>query len=105
MVAIITLLEHWRHFLLGTSEPFEIWTDHKNLEYFRKPQKVNRQQARWFGLLADYNFEIHHMPGTKNIKADKLSRNPEFEEDGTEDNKDITLLPEALFVKSVEEKD
>jgi len=25
---------------------FEIWTDHKNLEYFMKVQKLNRKQAR-----------------------------------------------------------
>ena len=24
---------------------FEIWTDHKNLEYFMKVQKLNRRQA------------------------------------------------------------
>ena len=34
MLAIVWALEEWRHFLEGTKHQFEIWTDHKNLEYF-----------------------------------------------------------------------
>ncbi|EGO04961.1 hypothetical protein SERLA73DRAFT_24707, partial [Serpula lacrymans var. lacrymans S7.3] len=34
MLAIIRALEHWRHYLEGARHQFEIWTDHKNLEYF-----------------------------------------------------------------------
>ena len=36
MLAIIRCLEAWRHFLEGAKGWFEIWTDHKNLEYFMK---------------------------------------------------------------------
>jgi len=36
MLAIIRGLENWRHLLKGTHFKFEIWTDHKNLEYFMK---------------------------------------------------------------------
>ena len=42
MLAIVRCLEAWRHFLEGTVVKFEIWTDHKNLEYFIKAQKLNR---------------------------------------------------------------
>jgi hypothetical protein len=34
MLAIIQGLEEWRHYLEGARHPVEIWTDHKNLEYF-----------------------------------------------------------------------
>jgi hypothetical protein len=34
MLAIIRGLEEWRHYLEGAQHPVEIWTDHKNLEYF-----------------------------------------------------------------------
>jgi len=34
MLAVIRCLEAWRHFLEGARTKFEIWTDHKNLEYF-----------------------------------------------------------------------
>ena len=36
MLAIIRGLEVWRHLLEGAQYKFEIWTDHKNLEYFMK---------------------------------------------------------------------
>jgi hypothetical protein len=34
MLAIIRSIEEWRHYLEGARHPVEIWTDHKNLEYF-----------------------------------------------------------------------
>ena len=46
ILAIIRGLEAWRHLLEGVQYKFEIWTDHKNLEYFMKAQKLNRRQAR-----------------------------------------------------------
>ena len=46
MLAIVRGLEAWRHLLEGAQYKFEIWTDHKNLEYFMKAQKLNRRQAR-----------------------------------------------------------
>jgi len=45
MLAIIRGLENWRHLLKGTCFKFEIWTDHKNLKYFMKAQKLNWRQA------------------------------------------------------------
>ena len=41
MLAIIRCLEAWRHFLEEAKGWFEIWTDHKSLEYFMKAQKLN----------------------------------------------------------------
>jgi len=41
MLAIIRGLESWRHLLEGAQFKFEIWMDHKNLEYFMKAQKLN----------------------------------------------------------------
>jgi len=46
MLAIIRCLEAWKHFLEGAKDRFEIWMDHKNLEYFMKAQKLNRRQAK-----------------------------------------------------------
>ena len=45
MLAIIRGLEAWRHLLEGAQCKFKIWTDHKNLEYFMKAQKLNRRQV------------------------------------------------------------
>ena len=46
MLAIIWAMEEWRHFLEGAEHQFEVWTDHKNLEYFMSAKKLNRRQAR-----------------------------------------------------------
>jgi len=43
ILAIIRGLEAWRHLLEGAQNKFEIWTDHKNLEYFMKVWKLNRR--------------------------------------------------------------
>ena len=46
MLVVVRYLEAWRYFLEETMTRFEIWTDHKNLEYFMKAQKLNRKQVR-----------------------------------------------------------
>ena len=45
MLAVIRELENWRYLLKSAKYRFEIWTDYKNLEYFRKTQKLNQRQA------------------------------------------------------------
>ncbi|SJL04347.1 uncharacterized protein ARMOST_07713 [Armillaria ostoyae] len=42
LLAIMLALSEWCHYLMGTLEDMEIWTDHQNLQYFRKLQKLNR---------------------------------------------------------------
>ena len=46
MLAIIRGLESWRYLLEGVQSKFEIWMDHKNLEYFMRAQELNRRQAQ-----------------------------------------------------------
>ena len=36
MLVVIRGLENWRYLLEGTKFKFEVWIDHKNLEYFMK---------------------------------------------------------------------
>jgi hypothetical protein len=47
MLVILHTLEECQHVLEGVKHKFEIWTDHKNLEYFMLAKKLNHQQARW----------------------------------------------------------
>jgi hypothetical protein len=60
MLAIVWALKKWRHLIEGAEHQFEIWTDHKNLEYFMKVKKLNCRQAWWSLLLAHFNFIMHH---------------------------------------------
>jgi len=74
MLAIIRGLESWRHLLEGVQFKFEIWTDHKNLEYFMRVQKLNWRQARWALYLSRFDFILKHVPETRMGKVDGLSR-------------------------------
>jgi len=82
---------------------FKIWTDHKNLKYFMKAQKLNHRQARWALYLSRFDFVLKHVPGSKMGKADSLSRRPDWEVGVEKDNEDETLVkPEWLEVRKVE---
>jgi len=74
MLVVIRGLENWRHLLEGTKYKFEVWTDHKNLEYFMKAQKLNCKQAQWILYLLRFDFTLKHVLGTKMGKTDGLSR-------------------------------
>ncbi len=41
MLTIIRALQEWRHFVEGIEHQFELWTDHKNLEYFMAAKQLN----------------------------------------------------------------
>jgi len=102
ILAIIRALEEWRHFLEETTHPVEIWTDHKNLEYFMMAKKLNRRQAHWFLHLARFDFLLHHRPGHTMGKPDVLSRRADHR-NGASDNENIVLLrPEFLAVRALE---
>jgi len=91
MLAIICMLEEWRHFLEGAQHPVEIWTDHKNLEYFMTAKKLNRHQARWSLYLAHFDFKLIHCPGHSMGKPDMLSQRLDYGNRAS-DNKDLILL-------------
>jgi hypothetical protein len=96
MLAIIRALDEWQHFLEGAPRKFEIWTDHKNLEYFMSAKKLNRQQARWSLTLARFDFVMHHRLGKTMGKSDALSRRANHGS-SLDDNQDITLLTPNFF--------
>jgi len=77
MLVVIKRLENWRHLLESVKFKFKIWTDHKNLEYFMKAQKLNRRQAYWALYLSRFDFTLKYVLGTKIGKTDRLSRGPD----------------------------
>ena len=76
----------------GAKLEFEIWTDHKNLQYFMTSQKLNHRQARWALYLSRFNFTLKHVPGKSMGKADGLSKRPDWQEGVEKDNKDQKLV-------------
>lgn len=47
LLAVVLALQEWRHWLEGSTLPFVVWTDHKNLSYLRSARRLNSRQARW----------------------------------------------------------
>ena len=104
MLAIIQYLEAWRHFLEGAKDRFEIWTDHKNLEYFMKAQKLNRRQARWSLYLLRFDFALKHVAGKTMGRVDSLSRRVDWAEGVERDNKNqVMLKKEWVEVRAIEQ--
>ncbi|KAK3509259.1 hypothetical protein QTP70_027039 [Hemibagrus guttatus] len=74
LLAIKAALEEWRHWLEGARHPFQVLTDHRNLEYLRGTKRLNPRQARWALFFTCFRFMVTYRPGSKNGKADALSR-------------------------------
>ncbi len=99
LLAIKLALEEWRHWLEGAQYPFEVITDHKNLQYLRDAKRLNPRQARWALLFTRFNFIISYHPGNKNIKADALSRL--HQPDPTPDEPE-PVLPSSVFLSPIQ---
>ncbi|KAK3517700.1 hypothetical protein QTP70_015680 [Hemibagrus guttatus] len=74
LLAIKAALEEWRHWLEGARHPFQVLIDHCNLEYLRGAKRLNPRQARWAMFFTRFVFTVTYRPGSKNGKADALSR-------------------------------
>ena len=86
----------------GARVKFEIWTDHKNLEYFMISKNLNHRQARWALYISRFDFILKHVPGSKMGKADGLSQKSNWEKGGEGDNEQKMLLkPKWLEVKRI----
>ncbi|KAL0195414.1 hypothetical protein M9458_008986 [Cirrhinus mrigala] len=98
LLAIKLALEEWRHWLEGSTHPFTIITDHKNLQYLREARRLNPRQARWALFFTRFNFTITYRPGSKNTVADALSR--QYSPDLPTEPE--TILPSDLIVSHIQ---
>ncbi len=78
LLAMKAALEEWRHWLEGAKLPFVVLADHRNLEYIRSAKRLNPRQARWSLFFSRFDFHVTYRPGSKNGKADALSRQYDF---------------------------
>jgi hypothetical protein len=86
LLAIIKSLEEWQPELLRTQVPFDIITDHKNLEYFTTTKALNQRQVRWSEFLSGFDFKIVYQPGSQAARPDALSRKREHRPAKTAEN-------------------
>src|SRR5438876_3678970 len=103
-LAVINALEEWKRYVIGASKTTEIITDHKNLEFYRKPQNLTRLQADWVSKLQEYDVTLSHRPGRLHTQADFLSR-PIDVDKGIRDNESITGIPDDIFTSATNIED
>ena len=96
LLAIIRSLQVFRHWLMGTKQPFIILTDHNNLRYFSTKQFLSARQSRWAEFLAKFDFNLRYRPGRQASVPDKLSRRPDFDRDIPKDDAQILISPEKF---------
>ena len=51
-----------------------MFTDHEALKYVINTRDPHGRIARWISVFAEYDFEVHYRPETRNANADYLSR-------------------------------
>ena len=72
LLAVITFVKHFRHYLLGRK--FLIRTDHSSLRWLTNFKDAEGMIARWIVQLSCYDYEIEHRRGDCHGNVDGLSR-------------------------------
>ncbi|KAK3556118.1 hypothetical protein QTP70_005602 [Hemibagrus guttatus] len=98
LLAMKAAIKEWRHWLEGSTHPFQVITDHKNLEYIKSAKRLNPRQARWSLFFTRFQFTVTYRPGSKNSKADALSRRHDHPQT---DVKPESILPPSIIIVPV----
>jgi RNase H-like domain found in reverse transcriptase len=98
LLGIIQALKEWRHYIQGSGHMTVVYSDHKNLMYFQTAQKLNDQQARWLLYISGFDIKLIHLPGTKMVQSDALSKQPDYGTEEQFNDKEKTMLLENLFI-------
>jgi hypothetical protein len=99
MLGCIRALEDWRHFLKGI--PFELITNHKNIEWWATMQDLNRQQAWWSLYLSCFNFKVIYCKG-ESMQADTLSQFAKDHVSDRDNNCQVQVLGPQHFLNTVQ---
>ena len=79
LLAVIASIKNFHHYLYGRH--FKVRSDHGALRWLFNFKNPEGQLARWFEVLASYDFKIEHRAGRSHGNADALSRRPCFEKE------------------------
>ena len=103
MLAIIQCLKKQKYLLESAQTKFEIWGDHKNLEYFMSSQKLNQRQVKWTLYLSRFDFMLKYILGSSIGRTDSLSRCLDWQVEVERDNKDRVLVKKKqLEVRAIQ---
>ena len=73
-LALLLALKHFDVYLNMTAKPVLVFTDHNPIVFINKMKEKNQRLLRWSLILQQYNMQISHIKGRKNVIADALSR-------------------------------
>ncbi len=82
ILAGLETILRYRHLLQGVR--FWWYTDHKRLTHLFTQGELRSRRAQWIEQLAEFNFEIIHVPGVENVLSDALSQIYADDTPGTE---------------------
>lgn len=72
LFAIVAGIQHFKHYLLNTR--FRIRADNTGCIAILKKPDMSPRLGRWAMQVQDYDFELEHTSGKKNVVADALFR-------------------------------
>ncbi|CAJ0931153.1 unnamed protein product [Ranitomeya imitator] len=99
LLAMKWAFEEWRHWLEGAKHRVVVLTDHKNLIYLESAKRLNPRQARWSLFFSRFDFVVSYLPGSKNVKADALSRS--FSPDSPGVLELVGILKEGVILSAI----
>uniref|UniRef100_A0A803K1K2 Gypsy retrotransposon integrase-like protein 1 n=1 Tax=Xenopus tropicalis TaxID=8364 RepID=A0A803K1K2_XENTR len=99
LLAVKLAFEEWRHLLEGAKHLVTVYTDHKNLLYIESAKRLNPRQARWALFFSRFNFSLTFKPGSKNTKADALSRS--FDSVSSDSSECTPIIPREIIVATL----
>src|SRR5690606_19712930 len=89
--------KEWRHYLQGGKHQVTVLTDHENLKWFMTTKRLSPRQARWALFFSEFSFVLTHRPGSRNGKADLMSRRDDYEPTNDNHNMIQLLRPEQVI--------
>ncbi|CAM6102888.1 unnamed protein product [Calypogeia fissa] len=73
LYAVIHTIEKYE-FYLRNGLRFVVHTDSLSAGYFNSKPRLSPKEMRWQMFLADFDFEVRHVPGKVNVAVDALAR-------------------------------
>lgn len=93
LLGVIFIVSQARTYVFGRH--FQIITDHSCLQYLSNLKSPFGRLARWYSYLSEFDFEVLHRPGKKNMNVDCLSRLPL--DTTIPENQDTDLADRVIF--------